>query len=234
MGWSGDQPRFGFSPGSSRVDRVDRVVGLVETSPRRSRQPVQRLVEDPVGVRVLRPRDPGVRRPGRRQPVGLHGQRAHVRVLDLPAAGHLLDDQLGVHAHLELGLGGVLVEQLEAGDEAAVLRDVVGGDPDGLGPLGDHLAGVRVEQHRAVGGRTRVAAGPAVGLDLDGAAHDQMPDSEVRTRIRLHSSQRSTSSSGAFAMLPRSEAVSSRLHPPQRRARRAAAPTPPFWARIFS
>jgi hypothetical protein len=59
-------------------------------------------------------------------------------VLDLPAAAHLLDDQLGVHPDLDLGR-----LELEGGrqarDQPAVLRDVVGGPPDPGGPLGQHL-----------------------------------------------------------------------------------------------
>ena len=40
-------------------------------------------------------------------------QRLHRRVLDLPAAGHLLDDQLGVHPHLDVG-GAQLARALAA------------------------------------------------------------------------------------------------------------------------
>ena len=101
------------------------------------------------------------------QPLRLQRQRLHVDVLDLPAAGHLLDDELGVHPHLELGVRGVLAHELEPGDEAAVLGDVVRGDADGLAALGDHLAGVGVAHEGAVGGRAGVAARAAVGLDDD-------------------------------------------------------------------
>ena len=60
------------------------------------------------------------------------------------------------------------------------------------------------------------------------------PDSPVRTRIRLHSSQRSTSSVGALAMMPRSEAFRVSRQPSHSRRRSAAAPTPSFCARSFS
>jgi hypothetical protein len=115
-----------------------------------------------------------------------HRQRFHVRVLDLPVPGHLLDDELGVHPDLEVGLRRVLVVELETGDQPAVLRDVVGGDPDRLGPLGDHLARPGVAQQGAVRRRARVAARTSVGLDDDRRVlcSHQMPDSEVRTRIR--------------------------------------------------
>ena len=150
-------------------------------------QPVERLVGQPVGVLVLLARHPGVRRPERREPVGLQRQRLHVGVLDLPAARHLLDDQLGVHPDLDLGVRGELGRQLQAADQAAVLRDVVGRHPDRRAVLGDHLAGVGVLEHRAVRRRARVAARAAVGLDHDplvseGVGHS--PDSGVRTRIR--------------------------------------------------
>ena len=79
---------------------------------------------------------------------------------------------------------------------------------------------VSASEHGAVRRRAGVAAGAAVGLDLDGATRGhQMPDSEVRTRIRLHSSQRSTSSGGAFAM--RAEVGGGQLE-----AAAAAAPGP--------
>ncbi len=78
----------------------------------------------------------------------------------------------------------------QTGDQAAVLGDVVGGDADELGGLGEHLAGRRVDDDRAVAGGPRVAPGPAVGLDDElPAAH--RPDSGVRTRMRRQFSQRS-------------------------------------------
>src|SRR5690606_14562260 len=55
--------------------------------------------------------------------------------------------------------------QAEAGDQAAVLGDVVGGDADGLGGLGEEPAVGRVAEHGAVAGGAGVAARAAVGLD---------------------------------------------------------------------
>ena len=95
-------------------------------------------------------------------------------------------------------LGG----ELEPGDQAAVLGDVVGGDADRLSALGDQLTGVGVLEQRAVRSRARIAAGGTVGLDDHGpvrSCRGQRPDSPVRTRIRLQSSQRITSSEGALA-----------------------------------
>ena len=60
------------------------------------------------------------------------------------------------------------------------------------------------------------------------------PDSGVLTRIRRHSSQRSTSSSGAALIAFRSTVLSVRLQPWQRRRRSAAAPTPPCCALSLS
>ena len=86
---------------------------------------------------------------------------------------------------------------LQPGDQAGVLRDVVGGHPDRGAVLGDHLAGVGVLEHGAVRRRAGVAARAAVGLDDDRPVRPGRVtgrDSGVRTRIRWHSSQRITSS----------------------------------------
>jgi hypothetical protein len=91
---------------------------------------VERLVGQPVGVLVLLARHPGVRRPERRQPVGLERQRLHVDVLDLPVAGHLLHDELGVHPDLDLGVRSQVRGHRQPGDQAAVLRHVVARDAD--------------------------------------------------------------------------------------------------------
>ena len=131
------------------------------------RPAVHRAVGQRVGGAVLRPRHPGVadrpELPG--DLLRLQGELAHVGVLDLPAARHLLDDELGVHPHLDLG-GRVEVERrLQAGDQAAVLGDVVGRAADRRGPLGQQPPGLGVPHQRAVAGRARVAPRPAVRLD---------------------------------------------------------------------
>ena len=64
----------------------------------------------------------------------------------------------------------------------------------------------------------------------DFAGGHQIPELAVRTRIRLHSSQRSTSSTGAAAKLRSSAAFTSSWQPVHRRARSSAAPTPPWLA----
>ena len=73
--------------------------------------------------------------------------------------------------------GRVLAVELQPGDQAAVLRDVVGGDADRLAPLGDRLAGGGILQHGAVRRRAGVAARAAVGLDDDASG--------VRSQSRL-------------------------------------------------
>ena len=223
-------------PVSTRLPRLARL----STGPRRP-QAVERLVGEPVGVRVLGARHPGERRADRREPVGLDRQRLHVGVLDLPVAGHLLDDQLGVHPDLDLGLRRVLGGELEPGDQAAVLRDVVGRDADRLAALGDHLTGVGVLEHGAVRRRAGVAAGATVGLD-DDADRGRSPrrsgltDRTPRCAPGSGCTPRSASPrrSGALAMMPRSEAFRVSRQPPHSRRRSAAAPTPPFCARSFS
>ena len=195
--------------------------------------PVHGGVGERVGVLVAFARNPaeGHRVEPAHQRRRLGGQRAQTRVLDLPAAGHLLDDQFGVqpglhHARPELGGG------LQPGDQPLVLGDVVGGDPDRLGTLGQHRAGGGVADHRAVPGGSGVAPGAAVGLDDNPVAH--RPDSLVRTMIRRHSSQRTTSSGAAARIRALSPAARSRRQPPQRPPVSSAAPSPPELSLIFS
>ena len=68
-------------------------------------------------------------------------EHLHVGVLDLPAAGHLLDDELRVHAHVHGCLRVALEGGLEAGDQPAVLGDVVARDADVDADLAEHRAG---------------------------------------------------------------------------------------------
>ena len=154
-------------------------------------------------------------------------------MLDLPAARHLLDDELGVHPHLDLG-GRVEVERrLQAGDQAAVLGDVVGRPADRRRPLGEHPAGVGVPHERAVAGRARVAPRSAVRLD-DEAGAVTGPDSAVRTRIRPQFSQRTTSCGSALRTADSSLPYSSSRQPWHARALSIAAPVLPVWVRIRS
>ena len=134
---------------------------------------VHGLVREPVGVRVAGSRHPGIGHPAEppRHVLGRAGQRAEVRVLDLPAARHLLDDQLRVHPDLDVGARGEFRGGAEPGHQARVLGHVVRRRAQALPGLGQHLAGRRVADQRAVPRRARVAAGAAVGLDDEPAAH---------------------------------------------------------------
>src|SRR4051794_38451022 len=179
---------------------------------------------------VLLARDPGVGDlTWRERGECLFRQQLHVHVLDLPTTGHLLDDQLGVHPHSDLGRRVDLVSGRESRDEPAVLRHIVRGDANGLAPLGEHLAGDGILDDRAVRRPPRVAARAAVGLDEELARHS--PESAVRTRIRPHSSQRTTSFDAASRRRLISVLLSSSRQPSQRLCRSAAAPSPPLDAR---
>jgi hypothetical protein len=96
-----------------------------------------------------------------RKPAGFLRQLTERHVLDAVLAAHLLDHQLRVGHDLD---GGKLqLDRLpQAGDQPAVLGDVVGREPDRLA-LGREDGAVLVLEHEAVGGRTGVAACSAVG-----------------------------------------------------------------------
>src|ERR671935_2905727 len=68
---------------------------------------------------------------------GLALERLEGLVLDLVFALHLPDEELGVGDDLEL-VDPALYGTLEAGDQAAVLRDVVRGGADRLPPCIQH------------------------------------------------------------------------------------------------
>ena len=79
------------------------------------------------------------------------------RMLDFPATAHLLDDEFGVHSHLEL-VGAESARLLKPGDQSSVLGDVIGGDADRLAMLGKHGGVVVRPHHTPEPGRTRIAA----------------------------------------------------------------------------
>ena len=98
--------------------------------------------------------------------------------------------------------------------------------PYAAGPGLPRDAAVGLDDRPAGSGRTSQAT-RLVGVV-------QSPLSEVRTRIRLQSSHRITSSSAAARIVATSALSRSRLQPAQRRARRSAAPTPPLLSRSRS
>ena len=162
---------------------------------------VHRLVGEPVGVRlrsrgIHSKRHVGERRPQRGR---LARKRAQSRVLDLPAARHLLDDELGVHPDGDR-------RRRRARPRPAARR--AGRDTRrrcwcrrrcASLALGEHRTGVGVAHDRAVAGRPGIAARSAVRLDDDALPRSQSPDSAVRTRMRRQFSQRTTSSGAAVA-----------------------------------
>jgi hypothetical protein len=168
-----------LGPGGTEFFELRALVGgfLTADTLDRARIRVECLVHQGVGSLVRRPRHPRPRDLAGHQPLSLQCQRLHVDVLDLPASGHLLDHELGVHPHLDLGVRDVVAHELEPGDEAAVLRDVVGGRSDRFAALGDHLTGVGVAHEGAVGRWAGIAARAAVGLDDDASAHSRSPRS---------------------------------------------------------
>ncbi len=108
---------------------------------------------------VALPRNPAVAdlRKTERDVRGLHRQRAHRRMFDLPASAHLLDDQFRVHPDLHGGVRIDVGRRSQARDQPLVLGDVVGRPTDRPGPFGQHLAGFGVPHKRSVPGRARIA-----------------------------------------------------------------------------
>ncbi len=107
---------------------------------------------------VVGPGNPLVRHAAGREDTGRLGRQGlHVGVLDLPAARHLLDDELGVHPDVDEGVRVQAPGRAQPGEQAAVLCDVVGDDPEVLGGLHQGLPRRRVPHHRAVARGPRVA-----------------------------------------------------------------------------
>ncbi len=155
-------------------------------------------------------------------------QLGKVGMLDLPASGHLLDDQFGIHRHRDFA-GVQFRRLLQTRYQAAIFGDVVGGVADCLLALGQHDRPVGTPHHRPVAGRPRVAARSPVGLDDD--LHWLTPLS--RNRIALHSGHRSTSSSAAAEIRASSPRSISIRHAPQRPPCISACPGPAAGALSF-
>ena len=159
--------------------------------------------------------------PGGASSLGLRRQRPHVGVLDLPAPRHLLDDELGVHPDLDLGVRGELAAirspaiRPEYSATLLVATPIVVPSSASTSPV---LASLSTAPYAAGPGLPREP--PSASMRTT-ATH--RPDSDVRTRIREHSSQRTTSSEGALAITARSEGLMVIWQPLHRRARSAAA-----------
>src|SRR5581483_1165608 len=139
------RPRSRPRRGASRSQRVERLVD----------EPVGELVMRALHVTILDASEPP--RKCRRLVV----ERPQARVLDAVLAAHLLHHQLGIGDQLELP-HAELDRLPEAGDEPAVLGDVVGRRADRLPVRREDAAVVRLE-HVTVRRRTGVAARAAVG-----------------------------------------------------------------------
>ena len=136
-------------------------------------RPVDRLVGQLVGDGVEGPRHVG-RGPAIEPGEGLARrgpERDQLGVLDPPAAGQLLDDQLRIEQQVDLA-GTQLARKVEGADDPRVLGDVVGLDAEIVGDRGVRdsavIAGVRscqVEQRCAQRGRSGVAARRPIGPD---------------------------------------------------------------------
>src|SRR3954454_5239178 len=167
-----ERPRMdgAVRPGiAGAVDGEPSAMLLLSAGRRRSDSPsaggVERLVDERVGGRVLRPRD-AAHAPApelRKRVPGLRMQRLHVRVLDLVLAVDLLGDELGVVDDLDL-VGAERAGAVEAQQEPAVLGDVVRHAAEQLARFVEDLA-LRRRDDRRSGGGSRVAAGAAVHVD---------------------------------------------------------------------
>ena len=135
----------------------------------RARVRVQRLVDERVGVGVLRARhraDRPARRTRRSAAMRLGVQRLHVRVLDLVLAVDLLGDELGVVDDLDLGGA----ERRAPGRARAAGRGTrrrCSSRAEQLGGLVERPSPSGVETHGAGRGRARVAPRAAVDVDDD-------------------------------------------------------------------
>src|ERR1700687_4427238 len=169
---------------------------------------VDRAVRERVGDRVLFARDvrDGARRECREQRTGLQRERLHVRVLDLPTAAHLFDDELRVHARVEL-VDAPALRLLEPDDESLVFRDVVRRHAEELRELRDDVP-VCVEQHCSGARETGIPARGPVGIEdrlhparnsAKRARSTLPPDTIETTRSPFFTGIRPASSAGVAA-----------------------------------
>ena len=201
---------------------------------------VHRLVGQPVGVLVLLARDPLERRPRRSRRSSADASRASGRmrrVLDLPAPGHLLDDELGVHPHRDLAWRRARCAARSPAISPRYSATLLVAMPIDSTRSASTSPRGGVEHDRAVAGRAGVAARAAVGLDDDRvavAATRHSPDSAVRTRMRAAVLAAHDVVGRGLAHAVSSLPDSSMRQPSQRRCRSSAAPVAAAGARAFS
>ena len=118
-------------------------------------------------------------------------ERDELGVLDPPAAGQLLDDELRVEEQVDLD-GPEVARQLQGAQHPGVLGDVVRLDAEVLGdrrvPGGTVVAGVgpgQVVEGRPGRGRSRIAARRAVGADDEAARWALRPASGCAVALTL-------------------------------------------------
>ena len=149
--------------------------------------PVDRRVAQRVGEGVLGPRHVRCRPPleAAQDPPGGLPERDELRVLDPPATGQLLDDEVRIEQQRHLPRPQ-LGRKRERPDDGGVLGDVVRLDAEILGDRGvrsrPRVAGVRsrqIDQDRAGRRRARVPAGGPVGSDQVIGQDDRSPPSEA-------------------------------------------------------
>ena len=89
---------------------------------------------------------------------GLTSELPHARMLHLPPAAHLLDDELRVQTHLDIGRRVDRPRLAQARDGTSVLGHVVRHGVEVLGQLGEDRPGRRIPDDGAIGSRTGVAS----------------------------------------------------------------------------
>src|SRR5439155_532166 len=99
----------------------------------------------------------------------LQVERLQPGVFDFVFPAHLLDEQLGIRADVDVPLA-VRERPPQRGEQAVVFSDVVGRDAERAVDLVEERAAGRLDAH-AVAGRARVAAGAAVDVRDDAEPH---------------------------------------------------------------
>ncbi|MEA2578836.1 MAG: hypothetical protein QOD78_2424 [Chloroflexota bacterium] len=164
---------------------------------------VDRLVAERIGQRVLGPRYVR-RRPAveaTQDPTGLLPQGDQLGILDPPATGQLLDDELGVQEQVDLA-STQLAGEAQGPDDGGVLRDVVRLDAEELRDrrvgAGSWVAGVRtrgVDERGAGRSRPGIAARGPVGSDdqaerpIAGGARRRWPQRRLASAVAVGGAQ---------------------------------------------
>src|SRR5450432_149118 len=136
-------------------------------------------------------------------------------MLYLPTPRHLFDDKTRIQPRFDERLRVDLLRRLKCSEQPAILRNVVRDDAEIFVALRQQFARRRLTYDGAIAGRSGIAARAAVSFD-DEPARAHRPESGVRTRIRRHSSHRSTASGAATLSCPSSDGFTVRWQPSHR------------------